>query len=122
MQDKNQNNNQNNNNNNNNNNNQYQTHENNAKVFKALCDSKRLAILQLLQGGEKCACNLIEELEIAQSALSYHMKILCDSGIVQSRSVGKWTHYIISKKGSETAIELLTSLTAIAETEETSCK
>lgn len=102
--------------------NQYQAHENNAKVFKAFCDSKRLAILQLLQGGEKCACDLIEELEIAQSALSYHMKILCDSGIVESRSVGKWTHYIISKKGSETAIELLTSLTAIAETEETSCK
>ncbi len=76
----------------------YQAHENNAKVFKALCDSKRLAILQLLQGGEKCACNLIDELDIAQSALSYHMKILCDSGIVESRSVGKWIHYKISEE------------------------
>lgn len=72
-------------------------YKNDTIIFKALCDEKRLSILELLKGGEKCACVLMEELNIAQSALSYHMKILCESGIVTSRQEGKWTHYTISK-------------------------
>lgn len=86
-------------------------HEKNAGVFKALCDPKRLAVLELLQSGEKCACVLIDALKIGQSGLSYHMKILCESGIVQSRQEGKWTHYQISRRGSERALLLLKSLT-----------
>lgn len=87
------------------------THEKNAKVFKALCDEKRLAILELLRSGEKCACVLIEQMDIGQSSLSYHMKILCESGIVESRQEGKWTHYKLSKSGSKFAAELLIQLT-----------
>ena len=64
---------------------------------------KRLAILDHLKSGEKCACVLIENMNIGQSALSYHMKILCDSGIVHARQEGKWTHYSLSKSGSEYA-------------------
>ena len=52
-----------------------------VKIFKAFCDEKRLAIIQLLKSGEKCACVLIEHMNIRQSALSYHMKILCESGL-----------------------------------------
>ena len=87
-------------------------YKNDTIIFKALCDEKRLSILELLKGGEKCACVLMEELNIAQSALSYHMKILCESGIVTSRQVGKWTHYTISKSGREYAIKRLTELTS----------
>lgn len=86
-------------------------HEKNAKVFKAFCDEKRLAILELLQSGEKCACVLLNELDISQSGLSYHMKILCESGIVNSRQEGKWTHYKISQQGSVTALTLLKEIT-----------
>lgn len=82
-----------------------------AKVFKALCDEKRLAVLELLRSGEKCACVLLDSLDIGQSGLSYHMKILCDSGIVESRQEGKWTHYKISKNGSEEAMSLLKAIT-----------
>ena len=87
-------------------------YKNGTIIFKALCDEKRLSILELLKGGEKCACVLMEELNIAQSALSYHMKILCESGIVTSRQEGKWTHYTISKSGREYAIKRLTELTS----------
>lgn len=83
----------------------------NAKIFKALCDEKRLAILELLQSGEKCACVLINKMNIGQSALSYHMKILCESGIVESRQEGKWTHYSLSDSGSKHAAEVLIKLT-----------
>ena len=81
-----------------------------ARVFKALCDPKRLAILEELRGGEKCACVLQEPMELTQSGLSYHMKILCESGIVQSRQEGKWTHYRLSQAGLERAMALLAAL------------
>ena len=75
-------------------------YEERAKVFKALCDARRQQILELLHSGEKCACVLIEEMHMPQSSLSYHMKILCESGIVVGREEGKWTHYRISREGS----------------------
>ena len=98
------------------------TPEKNAKVFKAFCDEKRLAILELLRSGEKCACVLLDDLEMGQSGLSYHMKILCESGIVESRQEGKWTHYKISEQGSNEAMELLKAITTPYGTaEDTSC-
>lgn len=86
-----------------------------ARVFKALCDERRQRILELLRGGEKCACMLMEAMDMPQSSLSYHMKILCDSGIVQSREEGRWTHYRISSQGSESAIALLREMTTVRE-------
>lgn len=88
-------------------------HEENARVFKAFCDEKRLMILELLQTGEKCACVLLENLDISQPTLSHHMKILCDSGIVTGRREGKWTRYSLSAEGASTAQDLLARLTAI---------
>ena len=98
-------------------------YEERAKVFKALCDARRQRIQELLHGGEKCACVLMEEMGMPQSSLSYHMKILCESGIVTSREEGKWTHYQISRQGSEKAVALLKTITAVEETdaEESRC-
>ncbi|HZJ68739.1 MAG TPA: metalloregulator ArsR/SmtB family transcription factor [Candidatus Eisenbacteria bacterium] len=80
---------------------------NSVKVFKAFSDVRRLHILKLLASGEKCACELLEDLDIAQSSLSYHMKILVESGVVESWPEGKWTHYTISEAGSDFAMELM---------------
>ncbi len=63
------------------------------KLFKALADQNRLQILELLQGGEKCACVLLEELNIAQPTLSHHMKILTDAELINYRKEGKWMYY-----------------------------
>ena len=92
-----------------------------AKVFKAFCDENRLMILEMLQGGEKCACKLLDELNIGQSTLSHHMKILCDSGIVSSRKEGKWTHYSISEEGATYAKKLLEKLTIVNEEDRQYC-
>ena len=85
-------------------------HQENAKVFKAFCDPKRLAVLEQLRSGEKCACVLLEQLDLTQSGLSYHMKILCESGIVDSRQEGKWTYYSLSRAGRNNAVNLLIQL------------
>ena len=82
-----------------------------ARIFKALSDPNRLAILELLRGGEQCACVLLEQLSLTQSGLSYHMKILCQSGLVDSRQEGKWTHYRLSSVGCANAVRLLEQLT-----------
>ncbi len=81
-----------------------------SQMFKALCDENRVEILQLLKTGEKCACNIGEALGLAQSKLSYHMKILCDGGVVESWYVGKWTHYKLSEDGIKVAIATLADL------------
>lgn len=92
-----------------------------AKIFKALCDEKRLMILELLQSGEKCACVLIEKMDIAQSALSYHMKILCESDIVKARQDGKWIHYSLHMAGSEYALKRLSQITTPLKDQKDSC-
>ena len=68
-------------------------------IFKALSDENRIRILKMLHSGEKCACRLLEELNISQPTLSHHMKILCDAGLVSGRKDGKWMHYSICSSG-----------------------
>ena len=91
-----------------------------AMIFKAFCDENRIRIIKLLRLGEKCACQLLEEINVTQPTLSHHMKILCDSEIVVGRKEGKWTYYSISEKGVEQAKEclrILTTLDVVSENE-----
>lgn len=81
-----------------------------AKVFKALADPNRLLIVAMLQGGEKCACTLLDDLHIGQSTLSYHMKTLCESGVVSCRREGKWMYYALKRNGCEIGYRLLTGI------------
>ena len=68
-----------------------------ANLLKALSDETRIKILDMLSGGELCACDILEEFKITQPTLSYHMKTLCDSGLVYSRRDGIWMKYSINK-------------------------
>ena len=68
-----------------------------VKIGKALSDENRVKILQMLIDGEKCGCKLLEAFEITQPTLSHHMKILCDSGLVDARKDGKWSHYSVNR-------------------------
>ncbi len=61
--------------------------------FKAMADETRFAILEMLADEELCACHILEEFDITQPTLSYHMKILVDSGLVDSSKDGAWTRY-----------------------------
>lgn len=72
-----------------------------AKIFKALSDENRLAIIDILNDGKQCACVILERLNITQPTLSHHMKILCDANIVTAKRDGKWTHYTINAEGTE---------------------
>lgn len=78
-----------------------------SEMFKALCDENRVKILRYLMNGEKCACHLLEYMNIAQPTLSHHMKILTQSGLVNCRKEGKWMYYSLSKDGFAAACDVL---------------
>ncbi|MGI6361459.1 MAG: ArsR/SmtB family transcription factor [Bacillota bacterium] len=80
------------------------------KVFRAFADENRIRVLELLCDGEQCACVLLDDMKISQATLSYHMKILCESGIVKGRRVGKWTYYSIDAQGCKYGSRLLKNL------------
>lgn len=67
-----------------------------ALICKALSDPNRLKIVQILSGGEQCACKLQAAFSITQPTLSHHMKILCESGLVSARRKGKWSFYSLN--------------------------
>lgn len=67
-----------------------------ADVFKALSDETRLTILNLLSGGELTALHLLKNLDISQSTLSYHMKILTQAKLVRVRKDGNWIQYSVN--------------------------
>ena len=74
------------------------TREEVANICKAMSDANRLRILEMLTTGEKCGCELLEELQVTQPTLSHHMKVLSDCGLVSSRKDGKWHHYSINRE------------------------
>lgn len=87
-----------------------QTHKLQSVVYKAFCDENRLQIIDLLTTGQRCACELLDQLHISQSTLSHHMQILIDSGIVTSRRSGKWTYYALDEAGCTVAVTNLNRL------------
>jgi len=66
-----------------------------AQLFHALSDETRLAILEMLRGGERCVCDLQDGLDAAQSRLSFHLRVLKEAGLVTDRREGRWSYYSI---------------------------
>ncbi len=76
-------------------------------VFKALADETRINIIDMLSCGEMCACDILEKLSITQPTLSYHMKILTDSGLINVTRDGTWMRYTINHGKMEKVSDLL---------------
>ena len=66
-----------------------------VELFHALSDETRLAILDMLRDGERCVCDLQDELDAAQSRLSFHLRVLKEAGLVSDRKEGRWSYYRI---------------------------
>lgn len=67
-----------------------------TELFHALSDETRLAVVEMLHDGERCVCDLQDALDVAQSRLSFHLKVLKDAGLVTDRKEGRWVHYALS--------------------------
>lgn len=67
-----------------------------AAGFQALSDPTRLEIVELLRGGERCVCELMDALDAAQSRLSFHLKVLREAELVTDRREGRWVYYTLA--------------------------
>jgi len=81
-----------------------------AVLFHALADPMRIEVLELLANGERCVCDLMEDLGVAQSRLSWHLKTLKDAGLVTDRREGRWSYYTIERGAFERAEAALAAL------------
>ncbi len=80
-----------------------------AEILKALADETRLAVLAMLQDGEMCVCEIMDALPLSQPAVSHHLKILRQAGLVTDRRQGKWIYYRIDPEALVAVGELLNS-------------
>lgn len=69
-----------------------------ARQFAALGEPKRLGILSALAGGDRCACDLTGCCSDRQPLLSFHLKKLRESGLVEARREGRWMHYSLRRE------------------------
>ena len=76
-----------------------------SRLFHALSDETRLAVVQRLRDGERCVCDLMDEVDAAQSRLSFHLKVLLDAGIVGCRREGRWSYYWLKPETFESITE-----------------
>jgi ArsR family transcriptional regulator, arsenate/arsenite/antimonite-responsive transcriptional repressor len=61
--------------------------------FHALSEPLRIRTIELLQQRELCVCELCEILDISQSKLSFHLKVLKSAELVHTRQEGRWIYY-----------------------------
>jgi len=66
-------------------------------IFKALSSAHRLKILQLLKGRSLCVKAITARLGVTQSAVSQHLRILKEAGLVRAEKHGYWMHYSLDE-------------------------
>ncbi len=73
----------------------------NLAALQALADVNRLRIVEALRDGERCVCELQEDLGLGQSLLSHHLRALREAGLVADRREGRWVHYALAMEAVE---------------------
>ena len=76
-------------------------------LFRALADSTRLRLINLMAEQEVCVCYFTEEIGVPQPKISRHLAYLRRAGLVASRREGKWMHYRIVSPAGLHAAEIL---------------
>ena len=92
-----------------------------VKSLKALADEKRFGILQLLMAGDLCVGALAGRLGVSKPAVSQHLKILREAGLIKGEKRGYWVHYTVEKEALIQMAEKLQKLSEIPENRETVC-
>ena len=90
--------------------------------FHALADPKRLHILELLRGGERCVCYLVTELGTSQPLLSFHLRILREAGLVSDRRDRRWVHYSLVPGAVAEMEEAAGALRRVTHSSRTGCE
>jgi len=73
-------------------------HQKLARIFKVLSVPARVRIIQLLKGRALCVGALSARLKITQGAVSQHLRVLRDAGLVVGEKRGYYVHYRLDEK------------------------
>ncbi|MFJ9351211.1 ArsR/SmtB family transcription factor [Streptomyces sp. NPDC101237] len=82
-----------------------------ARVFKALGDPVRLRLLSMIAsraGGEVCVCDLTPAFDLSQPTISHHLKLLKQTGLIDSERRGTWVYYRLLPQTTDRLAALLT--------------
>lgn len=77
------------------------------KMLRVFADEKRLSILSTIGSKRLSGVDILKKIDIPQPTLSYHLKVLCENGILNAENEWRWTYYTINNDGIEKAIKLL---------------
>lgn len=77
-----------------------------AELFKAFADPTRVQILTVLAGGERCVTDIVEAMDISQSAVSHQLKGLKQMHLVKARREGKNMLYSLDDDHVQTILEM----------------
>jgi ArsR family transcriptional regulator len=81
-----------------------------VKIFKALSNDIRLEILSLLAARPFCVNALVSRLNVSQPAVSQHLKILENAGLVKGDKMGYWVHYSLVPESFAECLSFLEKL------------
>ena len=90
-------------------------------LLKALADPNRLQIIEALASGERCVCDLTSDLSLAQSKLSFHLKVLKQCGLLSDRHSGRWVYYRLQPGVIQTLQDWLETLIARSQSKAIIC-
>ena len=82
------------------------------QLLKALAEPIRIELIAVLASGERCVCDLQSDLGLAQSRLSFHLKVMKQAGLVADRQEGRWVYYRLRAEAIDELCVWLTSITA----------
>ena len=83
-----------------------------ARTLKALADPARLRLLSLVaahEGGEACACDLVEPLGLSQPTVSHHLKVLVEAGLLTRDKRGVWAYFALVPSALDALASVLTT-------------
>ena len=75
------------------------------KIFHALADPSRRAVFESLTRGEAAVKDLTARFDISQPAVSQHLAILKEAGLVKGRRDGRYVHYRVEPRGMKPLID-----------------
>lgn len=90
-------------------------------LLKALADPLRLQVIEALGGGERCVCDLTADLGLAQSKLSFHLKVLKQAGLLADRQEGRWIYYRLQPEPLGALQHWLAQLSSFCQTPASPC-
>lgn len=83
------------------------------RIFKAMADPTRLAVLRALRGGPVTAGKLAQKAGAAPNALSFHLRVLAGAGLVSDRREGRFIMFMLNTEAIAIAADFLEGLRAV---------